>query len=378
MKESVQKRFIKQYSSGKKVSELCKKFGICKSTAYNWIKVFAPIKRRDASLREVTPSGYYALQREVQTLKVENDIFHRCGLLDCISITDKFKAIEELKGEFSVHMLCKTLGLLKSTYYHHKLRSIEKTCYELNDEILCPLIEKLFRDSHERLGSPKIAYLLKQQGHIVDEKHVKRLMDKMGLICKATRLRYFSTTNRKYKYYRNKVQRKFNTEAPNLVWVSDITYIYVKDVTHYVCVVIDLYARKVVAYGISDNMESKFVRDVFDSAFESRGQPSGLTFHSDQGSQYTAFSFRKHLRKLGVTQSFSNPGTPLDNAVAENFFASLKREELSHNYYDTPEDLERDVADYIDYFNNMRPHQRLGMLTPTEAEQRFNASKTND
>jgi transposase InsO family protein len=102
-----------------------------------------------------------------------------------------------------------------------------------------------------------------------------------------------------------------------------------------------------------------------------RGKPAGLIFHSDQGTQYTAFEFRKHLRELGVKSSFSNPGTPLDNAVAESFFASMKREELSHKYYYDLEVLRHDVADYIDFFNNMRPHQKQGMLTPSAAEAKF-------
>ena len=109
---------------------------------------------------------------------------------------------------------------------------------------------------------------------------------------------------------------------------------------------------------------------MFDAAFEMRGRPEGLIFHSDQGLQYTSFVFRRHLRELKVKQSFSNPGTPLDNAVAESFFACMKREELSHNYYDTIEELQRDVDEYVEFFNNMRPHQRLGMQIPSEAERR--------
>ena len=114
-----------------------------------------------------------------------------------------------------------------------------------------------------------------------------------------------------------------------------------------------------------------FLQRMFDSAFEMRGKPAGLIFHSDQGAQYTAFEFRKHLRELKVKSSFSNPGTPLDNAVAESFFACMKREELSHNYYYDLEVLRHDVADYINFFNNMRPHQKLGRLTPSAAEANF-------
>ena len=84
----------------------------------------------------------------------------------------------------------------------------------------------------------------------------------------------------------------------------------------------------------------------------------------------------KHLRKLGVNQSFSNPGTPLDNAVAESFFACMKREELSHNCYDNLEDLRHDVSNYIDFFNNTHPPQRFGMQTPSVMETQFVAEKT--
>ena len=93
-----------------------------------------------------------------------------------------------------------------------------------------------------------------------------------------------------------------------------------------------------------------------------------MTFHSDQGTQYTAYEFRRHLRKLGVKQSFSNPGSPLDNAVAESFFSIMKREELSHNFYTSKEELENTVSEYIDFFNNMRPHKKLGNKSPNQFE----------
>ena len=124
---------------------------------------------------------------------------------------------------------------------------------------------------------------------------------------------------RKYKVYRNRIQQKFMTEAPNMIWVSDITYVHVEDILCAIGVIIDLYARKVIAFDVAKTADSAFIQRMFDSAFEMRGKSAGLIFHSDQGTQYTAFEFRKHLRGLKVKSSFSNPGTPLDNAVAESF-----------------------------------------------------------
>ena len=373
-KKNIIEQFLKLHKEGENIKSLCTQFGICKSTAYNWIREYTPI-RKPYRGRIITPTDYRHLEREKQTLQVENEIFHRSGILSKIPLDDKFAIIENLSSDFSIHILCKTLGELKSTYYHRKLRSPEKKWYEIDDEMLCPIVKKIFTDSQERFGARKIKSVLKQQGFIVSEFHISRLMKQMDLVCKQVRLRYFSTTNRKYKYYRNKVQRKFITESPNLIWVSDITHVYVKNIDYSIGVIIDLYARKVIAFDIAEQATVEFILKIFDYAFDIRQCPTGLTFHSDQGSQYTAFKFRKHLRKLGVKQSFSNPGTPLDNAVAESFFACMKREELSHNYYDCLEDLRHDVSNYIDFFNNMRPHQRLGMQTPAGVEAQFMAEK---
>ena len=373
LKRQIHTYFIVDYERGMSIAELCRRFGICKSTAYNWIREYSPIKRTKG--RTITAHDYYQLERENRTLRTENEIFRRSGCALSSPLSEKLAAIDRLKPEFTVHMLCQTLGVLKSTYCHHVLRSPVKKQCELVDDELRSLIKQIFVNSRERFGAQKIKFCLQLQGKIVSRTHISRLMQEMGLVCKQLRLRYFSTTNRKYKVYRNRIQQKFMTEAPNMVWVSDITHIYVKDVLYSIGIIVDLYARFVVAFDIADVADAAFVQKMFDEAFERRGRPEGLIFHSDQGLQYAAFDFRKHLRQLKVKQSFSNPGTPLDNAVAESFFSCMKREELSHNYYDAPDELRRTVADYVDFFNYMRPHQKNGMLTPSEAERIFGDSK---
>lgn len=101
-----------------------------------------------------------------------------------------------------------------------------------------------------------------------------------------------------------------------------------------------------------------------------RKRPEGLTFHSDQGSQYTAYSFRKRLRDRGVRQSLSNP-VPHDNAVAEAFFSILKREELSHNWYNSAEELDKTIREHIEFFNSKRPHRELNMQPPEHYEREY-------
>ncbi len=101
------------------------------------------------------------------------------------------------------------------------------------------------------------------------------------------------------------------------------------------------------------------------------GNPSGITFYSDQGKNYTAYAFRNCLREHGVHQSFSNPATPHDNAIAEAFFSVLKREDISHSYYKDLQELENAVANYIEFYNSMRPHRKLHNLSPDDYEDRF-------
>lgn len=304
-------------------------------------------------------------------MRVDNEIFVTCHCSRYSSLQEKLNEIDRLKENYTVHALCRVLNVRRSTYYHHALRSPERTIVELEDEKLRPLILKIFNQSKERFGARKIRIKLIEQNIYVSTRRISRLMKEMDLVCKQVRLHYWSTTSRKYKYYGNKIKREFKQPEPNLVWVSDITYIRVKSDFYYVCIIIDLFSRYVIAHSVSMDMTEQKIREVFDKAFEFRNRPAGLTFHSDQGAQYTSFLFRTHFRKLGVTMSYSHPGIPLDNAVAESFFACMKREELSHNYYNSLDELENAVAEYIAFYNESRPHYRLGNKTPLQCENEF-------
>src|SRR5574344_1402515 len=134
--------FVSFYTAGGTIRALCERFGICKSTAYNWIREYAPVKRTKG--RTITAHDFYQLERENKTLRAENEIFRRSGCSLVSPLADKLAAIDRLKSEFTVHMLCKTLDVLKSTYYHHALRSPVKKWHELDDDELRPLIKEIF------------------------------------------------------------------------------------------------------------------------------------------------------------------------------------------------------------------------------------------
>ena len=360
---------LKLYQEGKSTAEIAEQFHVSRSSVYRWIN--SRTKHDLQSVTKLSEREFYLMRAKLERLEKENEIFYACSCGRNSPLEEKYDEITRLKDKYGIHALCRVLNVNRSAYYHHFFRSPEKTQIELEDEKLRPMIKEIFERSQERFGSRKIKYILFQKGINVSRNRVERLMKEMELVCKQIRLRYWSSTSRRYKYYKNKVKQEFKQPEPNLVWVSDITYVRVRDKFCYICIVIDLFSRRVLSHKIGEEITSNLVWDTFEEAFERRKRPAGLTFHSDQGAQYTDFHFRKRLRQLGVNQSFSKPGTPLDNAVAESFFSCMKREELSHKYYDTIEALEQAVSEYIKLYNSVRIHERLGYLTPNQVEEVF-------
>lgn len=173
------------------------------------------------------------------------------------------------------------------------------------------------------------------------------------------------------QYRKNVLVRKYTQTKPNKVWVSDITYVYVNYKPYYVCTVIDLFSRKVVAYNVCNEQKAELVKNTFKKAYKIRKPEKGLMFHSDQGCQYSSYEFTDYLKNQGIKQSFSIPGCPYDNTVADSFFKSLKSEEVYRHYYPTYDEMMRRVIEYIDFFNNERPHQSLKYLTPNKLEETY-------
>ena len=170
---------------------------------------------------------------------------------------------------------------------------------------------------------------------------------------------------------KNRLKRKFTQTEPNRVWISDFTYIYVDHTQYYFCVVMDLFSRKIVGYNLSDKADAAFVAETAMQAFNSRGKPKNLMFHSDSGIQYTSKEFFRLLKSKKIVQSVSRPGTPLDNAVAESFFATFKKEELYHKEYHTYEELSDGIDEYIIFYNQVRPHKKLKYVSPCEYEEAY-------
>ncbi len=224
-------------------------------------------------------------------------------------------------------------------------------------------------------GAAKIRAVLAENGIRVGKKRVKSIMDELGLVSirEGSKSSYYQLQRKK----RNLLARQFTASKPNEKWVSDITYFKIGGYPIYLCVIIDLFSRIVVGYRISRKSSTHLVTATFRQAFEVRNHPAGLTFHSDRGSQYISATFIDLLRNNGVEQSFSYKGRPMDNAVAETFFANFKREEAYRRNYASENDFRKSVQEYIDFYNNRRPHMTNGYKTPVRYEELY-ASKEKD
>lgn len=238
---------------------------------------------------------------------------------------------------------------------------------------IASLILHIYADYDKRLGAYKITYILKRDyGISISVGRVYRLMKTLKLPRMSTDKPACHRKPADNSEYTNHLQQKFCPRMPNLVWAGDFTYIKVNGKWYYLCIVMDLFSRKIIAWHISGRPDVDFVMTAFKKAYAKRNAPYGLMFHSDRGSQYTAFSFQQLLDSLDIVQSFSKKGYPFDNACCECFFKYLKKEETNRRTYHTLQELHDSVFEYIEgFYNSRRPHSSLGLLTPDEKERLY-------
>lgn len=228
----------------------------------------------------------------------------------------------------------------------------------------------IYRRSRSSYGSRRLMKQLRKDGVEIGRYRVRRLMWLAGIEVKRQR-RYKTTTNSKHRYpvSENLIGGNFKTERPNLVWVSDITYIKTREGWLYLAIVMDLYSRKIVGWSAANNMKVPIVKDALFMAIGRRQPDPGLIHHSDRGSQYACHEYRSLLTANKIVSSMSRAGNCLDNAVAERFFATLKSECRTNWHNLSINEVRQDLVDYIEmFYNSERLHSYNGYLSPNEYE----------
>jgi len=267
------------------------------------------------------------------------------------------------------------LGVSRSGFYTWLGRSASQ--HAQKDAMLGEVIRAIYQESGARYGSPRIHRELQVQGICCSEKRVARLMQQLQLQASKPR-RFVTTTDSSHAFpiAPNVLDRQYQVEAVtglNQAWAGDITYIPTAGGWLYLAVVLDLKSRRVIGWGMSHTLEQTVVHRALEMALGQRCRDdtgSGLLFHSDRGSQYAAEAYQGRLREQGITCSMSRKGNCWDNAPLESFFATLKKELVHREKYQTREEAKVSLFQYIEvFYNRKRRHSALGYLSPHDYEQ---------
>lgn len=362
---------IRHYEKGESIKALNQEFHISQSTLYQWRKEYCSIKTPNHTY---TPAEFDAISRRLQKLEHHMEIIRQTEYLSNIPLQKKLATLEELYhrpgNPFSVHELCDALDVARGTFYNHIFHKADRSQYQEEQAQLMLKVKQVFDDSEQRFGAEKIRIVLAESGIRVGKKRISAIMQELGLCSVWTDAK--KQFKRKQQYAKqNLLKREFSAEHPNQIWVSDITYFKVKSYWVCLCIILDLYSRKVIGWRVSKHMSTHLVTATFKTTYQERGRPQNLTFHSDRGSQYVSKTLTGLFQQYGVKQSFSATARPLDNAVAETFFSSFKREEAYRKDYTSEQHFRRSVEEYIWFYNEVRPHQTLNYKTPQAFEDAY-------
>lgn len=277
-----------------------------------------------------------------------------------------YKFIESHSGEFNVKTMCEVLGVARAGYYAWLKNPISDRAQE--DARLLKLIRASFTASHGIYGAMRVLQDLRERGETCSKHRVARLMRENGLrALHGYRIRHIPAP-KPSPLIPNRLQRQFTVSRPNEAWVTDITYIRTWQGWLYLAVVMDLFSRKIVGWAARPTIHRELVLDALAKAIRRR-RPRNTLIHSDQGTQYGSDAWRRFCKENHLEPSMSRRGNCWDNAVAESFFSSLKKERIKKRIYADRDTAMLDVAEYIDdFYNPVRRHSYLGGVSPNEFE----------
>jgi putative transposase len=281
-------------------------------------------------------------------------------------VRSTYEFIRANRDTYSVQAMCRVLGVAPSGYYEWLTHPISNRAQE--DTRLLRLIRASFTASHAIYGAPRVFLDLREAGETCSKHRVARLMRVNHLrALHGYRIRRWSV-GKPAVLIPNILQRQFLVTRPNKAWVTDITYIRTWQGWLYLAVVMDLFSRKIVGWSAGPTIKGELVLSAVLMAVRRR-RPRGTVIHSDQGTQYGSDAWRRFCRSHHLEPSMSRKGNCWDNAVAESFFSSLKKERIKKQIYRNRELARNDVADYIDaFYNRTRRHSHLGGVSPEEFE----------
>ncbi|MCD2845661.1 IS3 family transposase [Pseudomonas aeruginosa] len=353
--------------------DACRSLGVVDSALRRWVK------QLEAERQGVTPKSkaltpeqqkIQELEARINRLEREKAIFKKGYRSLDVGRTRSYALIDQLSEQESVEVVCSAFDVARSCYYVHRLR---RRRVDARRVALRSQVNQLFSQSRGSAGSRSILGMLREEGVTIGRFRVRRLMLELGLVSKQPGSHAYKQATVERPDIPNRLNREFATEHPNQVWCGDITYVWAQGRWHYLAAVLDLHTRRVIGWAFSAKPDAELVIKALDMAYEQRGKPQQVLFHSDQGSQYASRLFRQRLWRYRMQQSMSRRGNCWDNSPMERLFRSLKSEWVPSTGYLTAQEAQRDISHYLMHrYNWIRPHQFNDGLPPAVAEEKLN------
>lgn len=286
-------------------------------------------------------------------------------------MTSRFRFISTHRTSYGVKRLCTILAVSRSGFYRWAAAEPARSDRAAAEDRLAEQIASVHTDSGGVYGSPRVTVELRAQGLSVNRKRVERVMRRRGIVGRHLRRRRRTTVpDPTAAPVADLIGRDFTATRPDQRWCGDITYLRIDGGWLFLSTVIDIATRRLVGWSINTHMRTELVIDALEAAVAARGgRVDGVIFHTDKGSQYGSAAFGAVCDRHGVRRSTGRTGSSYDNALAEAFFATLKRElDVDQHTWASEADARRDVFRWIAFYNHRRRHSALGYVSPADYE----------
>ncbi|MEQ5054690.1 IS3 family transposase [Klebsiella michiganensis] len=353
-------------------SEAAKAMNISLSAINRWVKSLRmerqgktppglPLTPEQTELRE--------MRKRIQRLEMENEILKKGYRALDVGLPQQFTIIDSLRAQYPVAPLCRLFGVHRSSYRYTRKNSSEANA---DRAIKRSLVSEVWNASAGSAGARSIATMVSAKGVKLGRWLARRLMKELSITSCQVPAHKYKRGGSEHVEIPNLLARQFAVTEPDQVWCGDVTYIWTGKRWAYLAVVLDLFARKPVGWALSYSPDSDLTIKALQMAWELRGRPPGVMFHSDQGSHYTSRKYRQMLWRWRITQSMSRRGNCWDNSPMERFFRSLKSEWVPATGDENVGEAKSAIIRYITgYYSTLRPHWYNGGLTPNESERLF-------
>ncbi|MBM7070433.1 IS3 family transposase [Actibacterium sp. 188UL27-1] len=368
------------------IVSISSKIGCAPQTLNEWVKKVEVDTGQRVGITTEQAEKMKALEREVRELKQTNEILRKASAYFCPGgarppTETMIQFIEDHRGDHGVEPICRVLPIAPATFYDHLAKRADPSRLSdraKRDEELKPEIERVFEENLSVYGVRKVWHQMRREGFDIARCTVVRLMKDLGLEG-VVRGKKPKTTipDKALPCPLDKVNRQFHAPAPNVLWVSDFTYVATWQGFVYVAFVIDVFARRIVGWRVSRTATAGFVLDALEQAIHQRRPAQDqLVHHSDRGSQYLSIKYTERLAEAKIAPSVGSVGDSYDNALAETINGLFKAEVIHRRGpWHSFDAVEYATLEWVDWFNTRRLLEPIGNIPPAEAEANFYAAR---